>query len=152
MSLPFTIGRILLVLIFIVSGAQKLMDVNAAAAMISSKFVLPQALAGVATQLEGATGLSTPQLLAIACAVVELIGGILVAFNVGVRWAALMLVLFTIVVTFYMHDFWNMAGEQRMDNMVHVLKNLSIVGGLLVFVAIGSWRPLSRSVVVEDVS
>jgi uncharacterized membrane protein YphA (DoxX/SURF4 family) len=147
MSLPFTIGRILLVLIFILSGAQKLMDVNAAAAMISGKVVVPQALAGFATQVEGATGLSTPQLLAIASAVVELIGGILVAFNVGVRWAALMLLLFTIAVTFYMHDFWNMAGEQRMDNIIHALKNVSIIGGLLVFVAIGTWRPLSRPLV-----
>jgi uncharacterized membrane protein YphA (DoxX/SURF4 family) len=54
---------------------------------------------------------------------------------------AFLLAIFTAAATYYFHDFWNMSGAARADNMIHALKNLSIIGALLVFVAMGSWRP-----------
>lgn len=142
MNIVFTVGRVLLVLIFIVSGAFKLLDIPGTAAMIAPVITVPDALANVVTQLQDATGMKLPQLLAILVGVVEVVCGLLIAFNIGTRSAAFVLVLFTIAATFYFHDFWNMAGDARQNNMIHALKNLSIIGGLLTFVVLGAWRPL----------
>jgi putative oxidoreductase len=142
MHILFAIGRVLLVLIFVLSGAMKLLDIPGTAALIGPVVTIPDALAGFATQLEDATGMKMPQLLAILAGVVELVGGLLVAFNIATRAAATVLVFFTLVTTFYFHAFWNMSGELMQNNMIHALKNLSIIGGLLVFMVLGSWRPV----------
>lgn len=141
MNILFFVGRLAFVLIFIFSGAQKLMDVGATASMIGSKVMIPAQLAGFAAQLESATGMQLPQLLAVLTGVVELIGGLMIAVNIGTRFAAILLIVFSAAATFYFHDFWNLAGADRANNMVHALKNLSIMGGLLVFFVLGGWRP-----------
>ena len=141
MNILLIIGRLAFVAIFVLSGAQKLMDIGATAAMIGPKIVIPTELAGFAAQLEGATGMTTPQLMAIAAGVVELAGGLMIAANIGTRIAALALIVFTAAATFWFHDFWTMAGGDRMNNMAHALKNLSLIGALLVFFVIGPWRP-----------
>jgi uncharacterized membrane protein YphA (DoxX/SURF4 family) len=141
----FVIGRVLFVAIFIISGATKLLDISGTAAQIASVVTVPGALSGIAEQVQTATDMPIPQLLAILSGVVELVCGLLIAFNIGTRGAAFVLVMFTIVVTFYFHDFWNQTGADRVNNMVHFLKNITAIGGLLVFTALGSWRPLDRT-------
>jgi putative oxidoreductase len=107
---------------------------------------VPDGLSEFATQLQEMTGMTVPHLLALLAGVVELVAGLLIVFNIGTSGAAAVLVLFTIATIFYFHDFWNMAGAARDANLIHALKNLSITGGLLVFVVLGSWRlPPSRS-------
>jgi uncharacterized membrane protein YphA (DoxX/SURF4 family) len=145
MHIIFVIGRVLLVLIFIISGATKLLDISGTAAMIAPVVTVPDALASFATQLKDMTGMTVPQLLAILSGVVELVGGLLIAFNIGTRGAAFVLVLFTIAATCLFHDFWNMTGAARDNNMIHFLKNITAIGGLLVFVVLGSWRPPARN-------
>jgi uncharacterized membrane protein YphA (DoxX/SURF4 family) len=145
MHILFVIGRVLLVVIFIVSGAGKLLDINGIAAAIANVVTVPDALSGVAAQLQNLTGMSVPQLLAIASGVVELVGGLLIAFNIGTRGAAFVLTLFVIVTTYYFHAFWNMTGAEHDNNLVHAMKNLSLIGGLLIFVVLGSWRPLASN-------
>jgi putative oxidoreductase len=50
---------------------------------------------------------------------------------------AVVLFIYTAVMSFYLHDFWNMAaGPDRMNNLVHALKNVSIMGALLM---LASW-------------
>jgi putative oxidoreductase len=141
MSILFVIGRIAFVIIFILSGAQKLMDIPATAEMIGAKFTVPVPFESVATQIEGVTRMTIPQLLAIASGVIEIGAALMIAANIGARLGALVLLLFTGVATFYFHDFWNMEGVARTENMVNALKNLSIIGALLVFFVLGSWRP-----------
>lgn len=128
-------------LIFIFSGAQKLMDIGATASMIEGKVTIPAQLSGLVAQLEGTTGMRMPQLIAVLTGVVELVGGLMIAVNIGTRLASILLIVFSAAATFYFHDFWNMAGADRVNNMVHALKNLSIIGGLLVFFVLGGWRP-----------
>jgi putative oxidoreductase len=140
----FVIGRVLFVLIFILSGMQKLMDLPGTAAMIVAKIPVPAALAGLAAQIESATGMPIARILAVLAGIVELLGGVMIAFNFGTRFAALMLLAFTIAATVAYHDFWNQEGAERANNMAHALKNVSLVGGLLVFFVLGSWRPLRR--------
>jgi uncharacterized membrane protein YphA (DoxX/SURF4 family) len=141
MSVVFYIGRILFVAVFVSSGIQKLMNIPGTGQYIASKVPIPAMLAGVSAQLESALGMSTPQLLAIAAGLVEVIGGLLIVFNFGARWAALVLLLFTAAATMFFHDFWNMTGADRANNMVHALKNVSLIGGLLILFVLGSWRP-----------
>ncbi len=144
MPILFTLGRVLFVLIFIFSGVTKLWDIPGTAAMVAAKVTVPAALAGLAAQAQDMTGMQTPQLLAILYAAGELIAALMIVFNFGTRLAAFALILLTVAATYYFHDFWNQAGPERLGNMAHALKNLSIVGGLLVFFALGSWRPLSE--------
>jgi uncharacterized membrane protein YphA (DoxX/SURF4 family) len=145
----YTFARVAFVVIFIFSGASKLWDISIPAAAIASKVAIPDALAGLAAQAEAITHLTTPQLLAITNGLTELLGGLLIAFNLGTRWAALALLALTAAATFYFHDFWNMTGEAQADNMIHAEKNLSIMAGLLVFFVLGSWRPMADEAAIH---
>jgi putative oxidoreductase len=142
MHILFAIARVLLVLIFVLSGAMKLLDIPGTAAQIQPLVTIPGGLQDFVAQVESVTSMKWPQLLAIIAGVVEVVGGLLIAFNIATRAAATVLVLFTLVATYYFHAFWNMSGEAMQNNMTHALKNLSVIGGLLTYVVLGSWRPL----------
>lgn len=141
MNVLFVVGRIAFVLIFILSGAQKLMDISGTATLIGSKVVLPDFVTAHTPQLETATGLTTPTMLALLVAIVEIGGALMIAANIGTRAGAVLLILFTIATIYYFHPFWTMTGAEREANMVNALKNVSLIGGLLVFFVLGSWRP-----------
>ena len=131
-----TFGRILFSVLFIFSGASKLLDLTATAQM-TEKIVLPAALATYTSQLEGLTGMSMPMMLAIAAGAIEMICGFMIALNFGARFFALLLILFVAAATFYYHDFWNQAGPEARNNMVHALKNLSLIGALFMIAGYG---------------
>ncbi|MGB9116105.1 DoxX family protein [Bradyrhizobium sp.] len=135
-----TIGRVLFAVLFIVSGASKLLDL-AATAQMTEKIVLPAALATYTAQLEGLTGMPMPQMLAIAAGSLELICGLMIALNFGARFFAILLILFVAGATFYYHDFWNQTGADARGNMVHALKNLSIIGALFMIAGYGRVAP-----------
>lgn len=149
MPLLFAIARVLFSVIFVVSGTLKLMDVSGTATYIASKVAIPTQLADLAAQAENATGMQAPQLIAIGVGLVELIFGLLLAFGIAVRFAALVLAIFTVLATFYFHDFWNQVDPERTMNMIQAEKNLSIFAGLLVFFVLGSWRPAVAEAVDE---
>jgi putative oxidoreductase len=132
-----TFGRVLFVVLFIFSGASKLLDLAATTQMITDKVVIPGLLTPYTVQLEGMTGMPMAQMLAIAAGAVELICGLLIALNFGARFFAIVLIIFVITATFYYHDFWNQTGADQKNNMIHALKNLSIIGGLFIIAGIG---------------
>ncbi|MGD9924860.1 MAG: DoxX family protein [Pseudorhodoplanes sp.] len=135
------LGRILFVLVFILSGAQKLMDIPGTADQIGAKVLLPEIVTAYTPQLEAASGMATPTLLAILVGVIEIGAALMIAANIGARAGAVLLILFTIAATWYFHPFWTMSGPDRDANMIQALKNLSLIGGLLVIFAVGRWRP-----------
>jgi uncharacterized membrane protein YphA (DoxX/SURF4 family) len=137
MNWAYAIGRIALVAMFIYSGAMKLLDIVGTAAQISSKLTIPFFLSDLVGQIEASVGMPIWQILAIALGVIELLAGLLIVFNVLTRTSAVVLLIFTAVATFYLHDFWNMpAGDARTDNMIHAMKNLSIIGAFLILAAL----------------
>jgi putative oxidoreductase len=142
MHILFAIARVLLVVVFIVSGATKLLDIPGTAAMIQPVVTIPDMLPDLVAQAETLTGMKWPQLVAIFVGVVEVVSGLLIAFNIATRFFAVVLVLFTLASTYYFHAFWNMSGEAMQNNLAHALKNLSMIGGLLTYVVLGSWRPM----------
>lgn len=131
-----TFGRILFAVLFIFSGAAKLLDL-AATAQMTEKIVLPAALATYTAQLEAMTGMAMPQMLAIATGALELICGIMIALNLGARFFAIVLILFVAAATFYYHDFWNQTGADARGNLIHALKNLSLIGALFMIAGYG---------------
>ena len=136
-----TLGRVLFVVLFVFSGASKLFDIASTTQAITEKVILPGFLTPYTSQLEGITGMPTAQLLAILSGVLEVVGGLFIALNFGARFFAVLLVLFVLVATFYFHNFWDMTGPDRINNMIHALKNLSLIGGLLIIA--GYPRPMS---------
>jgi putative oxidoreductase len=116
------VGRVVFAVLFIMSGIEKVMDLSGTAAAIGSK------------------GLPIPQVLAALTAALELGGGLLIVIGWQTRIVALALALFTLVAAYFFHDFWHMQGAERIDNLIHALKNLSICGGFLMLAAVGAGR------------
>ena len=130
-------GRILFAVLFIYSGATKLFTIPATAEFISAKVVVPALLMPYASQLETMTGMSTPQMLAIAVGSFEVISGLMIALNFGTRFFAILLIFFVAAVTFYFHDFWNQPPAESAKTLVDALKNLSIIGALFMIAGYG---------------
>lgn len=114
------IGRVLLSVIFILSGISKIMDWQGTAAYM------------------GAQGLPWVPLLLGLAAAVEILGGIAVLVGWYARWAAWLLFLYLIPVTVVFHSFWALTGAEQQTQLVNFLKNLSIMGGLLLVAAYDS--------------
>lgn len=132
-----TFGRILFAVLFIYSGATKLFAIQATSEFISAKVVIPALLAPYATQLETMTGMSTPQMLAIAVGAFEIISGLMIALNFGARFFAIILIFFVAAATFYFHDFWNQSPPENARTLMEALKNLSIIGALFMIAGYG---------------
>jgi len=140
MSFIIAIGRILFALFFIISGAFTLADIPAAGKELSSRVSIPAPVAPYMTQIENAVGVSTPQLLAIVAGTVAVVCGLIIAFNLGVRFFSLLLIIGIIIATFYMDDIITTSGNEWRDNAAHALKNLSMIGALLVLFGHGSGK------------
>jgi putative oxidoreductase len=145
-----TFGRILFAVLFVFSGATKLLNLTATAQM-TEKIGIPAALATYTSQLEGVTGMSTPQMLAIAAGALEVICGIMIALNFGARFFAIVLILFVAAATFYYHDFWNQTGADATGNMIHALKNLSLIGALFMIAGLRKVSHAGESAYSSDV-
>jgi len=123
--------------LFIYSGATKLFAIPVTAEFISSKVVVPALLTPYMSQLETMTGMSTPQMLAIAVGSFEVISGLMIALNFGARFFAILLIFFVAATTFYFDDFWNQAPAESAKTLVDALKNLSIIGALFMIAGYG---------------
>jgi putative oxidoreductase len=113
-------GRILLALIFVISGFGKITGFEGAVGYIASK------------------GLPLPQLAAIGAIVIELGAGVLLVIGWQARWAATALFLFLIPTTLLFHDFWSYSGSQATMQQIQFMKNLCIMGGMLYVMAFGA--------------
>jgi putative oxidoreductase len=115
-------GRVLLAVIFIISGWGKLTGFSATAESIADK------------------GLPLSEVLTVIAIAVELGAGLAIVFGWKTRWAALAMVVFLVVITPIFHAFWNVPADQVMMQQINFMKNLSILGGMLVLFAWGPGR------------
>jgi putative oxidoreductase len=132
-----TFGRILFAVLFIYTGATKLFGIQATSEFIAAKVIVPALLAPYTAQLETMTGMTTPQMLAIAVGAFEVIAGLMIALNFGARFFAILLIFFVAAATFYFHDFWNQSPPESAKSLVDALKNLSIIGALFIIAGYG---------------
>ena len=114
------VGRSLIALIFVLSGIGKISGFEGTAGYIASK------------------GLPLPQLAAIGAIIVELGGGILLILGWKARWAAAAMLVFTAFAALFFHNFWAFPPDQAQGQMIHFMKNISMMGGLLFVVVHGS--------------
>jgi putative oxidoreductase len=146
MYAAFAIGRVALDAIFIVSGVGMFLNITGTADAIQAKLAIPSELSDIVSQIEAAASMSIWQILAIAVAAIQVICALLVAFNVLTRTAAVVLVIYTVVTTVAIHDFWSVTSDaERTNQMNHALKNVAIMGGLLMLIALRR-----RPAVAED--
>ena len=76
--------------------------------------------------------------VAFGTASLEVLGGLALAFGLKARWAAGALAFFTLLASFLFHNFWALPADQVMVNQLMFMKNLSVIGGLLMVVAFGA--------------
>lgn len=113
------VGRVLLALMFVLAGWSKIGGFDGTVGYIASK------------------GLPLPQMLAIGTIVLELAAGIALTVGYKARWAAAALALFTLAANLIFHNFWAMPAEQMRTQNLFFMKNLAVMGGLLMVMACG---------------
>jgi putative oxidoreductase len=124
-----TLGRVLFAVPFIYSGATKLFGIQPTADFVAAKIVIPSFLIPFTSQLEAMTGMSTP-LLAIAVGTFEVIAGLMIALNFGVRFFATLLIFFVAATIYYFPP-------ENAKTLMDALKSLSIIGALFIIVGYG---------------
>ncbi len=88
-------------------------------------------------RIQTAEGAGTPNAdLAVQVnAVVMVIAGALLFLDVAPRLTAATLALSLVPTTYVGHRFWEKEGKDRQQQLTHFLKNLAMLGGLIVVVA-----------------
>lgn len=113
------VGRALLATIFIVSGWGKITGFAGTAGYIASK------------------GMPLPELMAAGAIAVEFFGGLALLAGFKTRWIAAIIFLFLIPTTLIFHSPAGLSGQEAQGQVIHLLKNVAIMGGMLVVFAFG---------------
>jgi putative oxidoreductase len=123
------LGRILIAGIFVQSGLDKLMGLDAFAGILVNTGI-PAGMASI---------------LAPVGAAVEFAGGLAIVLGLMTRYAALLMIVFVITATLIAHRFWEYDGSARYAQLINFSKNIAIIGGFLfVFVSGGGRYSLDR--------
>ena len=113
-------GRVLIALLFLPAGVQKI-----------------SGFAGTVSYAAGA-GMPMPQVAVAIGLVIEIVGGLAILLGWHTRWAALILGFFTLVASFFFHNFWGVPAEAAGVQQLLFWKNIAVVGGLLAYAAHGA--------------
>jgi putative oxidoreductase len=110
------LGRVLFGGYFIYNGLNHLMKMKMLVGYAQSKNI---PMASLAVPLSG---------------LMLIYGGITYLFDFHAFSGSVILILFLLPVTFMMHNFWAIKDEQqKMNEMTNFMKNISLVGALLIF-------------------
>jgi putative oxidoreductase len=112
-------GRILLAALFIPAGISKIVGFEGTVGYIAS------------------VGLPLAAVAAITAIVVELIAGLALLVGYRIKLAAVILAVFTLLATVLFHNFWAMPADQAYMQQLMFMKNIAVVGGLLMVAALG---------------
>ena len=144
----FYIGRALLSSVFLVSAVQELLNWQASEQVFFTNLtrwmntVQPgEVMAGFMAEI-----FAWMPWFFLACVVFKLIGSLLMILGYGVRLGALLLALFLIQDTLISHCFWSLPLAERSLEMGLFVKNLSILGGLFIVLALDKRSVASKSV------
>jgi len=113
------LGRILLSVVFILSGISKITSFSMEEGYVISRH------------------LPLPAVALTVALIIELAVGLAILTGLFTRFFAWLAFLYMIPTTFLFHNFWTMSGMDRYDNIIHFQKNLAIMGGLLLLAAFG---------------
>jgi putative oxidoreductase len=82
-------------------------------------------------------GVPAPQLMLAGAIVFLIVGSVSVIAGYRARFGAALLAVFLVLATYYFHDFWTMPAERVQGEMIQFMKNLGLLGGMLLIVANG---------------
>jgi putative oxidoreductase len=120
------IGRLLLANLFIVAGFKK---------------ITATGFANTAGYMAATMPALDPNLIKIMLVLtiaIELGGGLMILVGWQARWAAAIVFLWMIPVTWLFHAYWGLPPDQMQAQFIQFQKNLAIMGALLLVVAQGS--------------
>jgi len=88
----------------------------------------------------GRLGVPMPEVMAWVVIAIEIMGAVLLILGWKTRLAAWVLAAFVVVATLLAHRFWAVDSAQYVNQLNHFLKNLAILGGLVLLAAHGPGR------------
>lgn len=118
------IGRIALVVLFIIFGYPKLTGFSGTVQYMTS------------------LGTPMPMLAAIIAVVMEVPAAILIVLGFFTRPVAVLFVFYTLGTAIIGHHYWDMTGDAVMPNMINFYKNISIAGAFILLAIVGTGSPL----------
>jgi len=113
-------GRILLSLIFLLSGFNKIVGFAGTAGWMASK------------------GLPMAEVLLAITIVIEIGASLMIITGFKARLGATAILLWLIPVTFIFHNFWAVPAADQQIQQIMFMKNLGLMGGMLYIMAFGS--------------
>ena len=114
------IGRVMLCAIFFISAVgQKIPQFNDFATIMEQH------------------GVPAPKVLLAGAIVFLIVGSLSVIVGYKARLGALLLLVFLAMASYYFHNFWAVEEAQRQMQQVHFMKNVSIMGAMLMIIANG---------------
>jgi putative oxidoreductase len=114
------VGRLLIALIFVRAGINKLGTIAATSAAMKSH------------------GIPYPDILVWGAVLVELGGGLMLMAGFYTRWVALALFFYTLALALIFHAFWAAPGAAARTEAAFFFGHLSMMGGMLYVVAFGA--------------
>ena len=116
------LARVLIAAIFLVSGFAKLADP-----------------AGTIGHMQS-IGIPAPHVLVYIAGYAEIFGAVALLFGFLARVGALGLAVYLVITTVTFHAFWSYQGQEQLQQSIQFLKNLAIIGGLVLLFAVGPGR------------
>jgi putative oxidoreductase len=116
------IGRILLSLIFILSSLKDITSFGGMVGYMESQ------------------GMPLASLFLVGAILLKLAGGLSIAVGFQTRIGCLLLIIFLVPATLIFHNFWALEGQQAATQQIQFMKNLALMGGILVLSSGGPGR------------
>ena len=132
------VGRICISLIFIIIGCASIYNWQVTEIDLVNVFSSWQSYAG-SDEISAlfATFISMAPLLLGAGVALQLLGGVFLFLGFQVRLGAFFLLLYLLPTTILYHHFWFLMGHEQSLELILFLKNMAIIGGIIVVLAYG---------------
>lgn len=136
------LGRFFLSLIFISSGINQIMNWQETELEMTNAFhdCLNLTMGVDFVQNILLFGVSSISFLLVSAIFLQIVGGLSVLLGIKVRLGAFLLIVFLAPATLLFHHFWLLQGPDRQQQMIELMKNVSILGGLFVLLAYGKGK------------
>jgi len=114
-------GRILLCTIFLLSAVGNIIPNFTAVAELMAK-----------------EGVPAPQFMLAAAIPFLIAGSLSIILGNQARFGAALLLVFLVLATYFFHDFWSFTGPEQQEQMIQFMKNLALMGAMLLVIANGT--------------
>jgi uncharacterized membrane protein YphA (DoxX/SURF4 family) len=134
------LGRFFISLVFLAGAVNKILHWHESERALMNTLCEWQSNLGFIDQVTDCFAVMVPwtPLILLVATLFEFLGGLSMLLGYKEKWGAVFLILFLVPATVIMHSFWFVEGAGREIQLAHFLKNLAIVGGLILFLQGGA--------------